>query len=179
MPAVPPRDAMNRLRRLYACGMVAAGSDPTAAALTLEQVCEEADRLEHRLDGLWAGIDLARIAAAQEREHAATLLRDVAAGADSIGAALIRDVAEHELRRLGVRTWRRGATASPGALTKREQEVAELVARGASNPEIAEALFLSRKTVERHVSNVLAKVGARNRVELAGMLAREAQAPRR
>jgi DNA-binding NarL/FixJ family response regulator len=53
------------------------------------------------------------------------------------------------------------------ALTTRELEVAHLVADGASNPEIAAQLFLSRKTVERHVSNALAKVGARNRTELA------------
>ena len=53
------------------------------------------------------------------------------------------------------------------ALTARELEVARLVIEGASNPEIAAQLFLSRKTVERHVSNALAKVGARNRTELA------------
>jgi len=56
------------------------------------------------------------------------------------------------------------------ALTARELEVARLVVEGASNPEIAAQLFLSRKTVERHVSNALAKVGARNRTELARRL---------
>jgi len=56
------------------------------------------------------------------------------------------------------------------ALTPRELEVARLVVEGASNPEIAAQLFLSRKTVERHVSNALAKVGARNRTELARQL---------
>ena len=56
-------------------------------------------------------------------------------------------------------------------LSEREREIALLVARGASNPEIAQQLFLSRKTIERHVSNVLRKVGARNRAELAARVA--------
>ena len=49
--------------------------------------------------------------------------------------------------------------------------MARLAASGASNPEIASTLFLSRKTVERHVSAALKKVGARNRTELASRLA--------
>jgi DNA-binding NarL/FixJ family response regulator len=72
-----------------------------------------------------------------------------------------------------VRTWRRAAPG-PEPLSPREREVARLVAAGASNPEIAEALFVARKTVERHVSNILAKTGARNRTELAGRLAETA-----
>ena len=79
------------------------------------------------------------------------------------------ELAEQALRALGVRTWHRGAAAE--GLTEREQEIVRLIAAGASNPEIAQQLFLSRKTVERHVSNVLKKVGARNRTELAAMVA--------
>ena len=69
-----------------------------------------------------------------------------------------------------------------GALTEREREIAALAASGATNPEIAREVFLSRKTVERHVSAALAKLGARNRTELASRLAelegaREAAGP--
>lgn len=49
--------------------------------------------------------------------------------------------------------------------------IARLAASGASNLEIAQAVFLSRKTVERHLSNVFAKLGVRNRTELAAQLA--------
>jgi len=69
-----------------------------------------------------------------------------------------------------VRAWKRGAAAAGRGspeLTGRERQVAELVARGASNREVAEALVLSPKTVERHLTNILAKLGARNRTDLA------------
>ncbi len=53
------------------------------------------------------------------------------------------------------------------ALTPTEVTVASLVARGRSNPDIAAELFLSRNTVQTHVSHVLAKLGARSRAEIA------------
>jgi len=46
-------------------------------------------------------------------------------------------------------------------LSERERQIATLIAAGKSNPEIASRLFLSRKTVERHVSNILARTGTR------------------
>ena len=86
--------------------------------------------------------------------------------ADELGARPTAELAEKRLRALGVRTWRRGAVGDC-VLTEREREIARLIAAGASNPEIAQRLFLSRKTVERHVSNLLRKVGVRDRAELA------------
>ena len=52
------------------------------------------------------------------------------------------------------------------ALTSRETEVAHLVGKGLSNPEIAAELFISRKAVEYHLGNVYAKCGLRGRQEL-------------
>jgi DNA-binding NarL/FixJ family response regulator len=52
------------------------------------------------------------------------------------------------------------------AVTDREEEVLKLVAEGHSTKEIAELLFISVKTVERHRSNILAKLGLRDRLEL-------------
>ena len=58
-------------------------------------------------------------------------------------------------------------------LTRREEEVVELVGRGLTNAEIALNLGLSRWTIKRHVARVLAKTGARRRVDLAVRHARE------
>lgn len=73
---------------------------------------------------------------------------------------------------------RRGSldTASPRlpGLSARESEVLALVARGLDNHEIARALYLSVKTVQNHVSALLAKTGARTRAELVAR-ARDAQ----
>lgn len=52
-------------------------------------------------------------------------------------------------------------------LTDRELDTVRLVAGGLTNSEIADALFVSLSTVKCHVSNVSAKLGARNRVEVA------------
>jgi len=58
------------------------------------------------------------------------------------------------------------------ALTGREAEVIRLVAAGWSNQQIADALFITRKTASVHVSNILGKFGVRNRVEAAAIAQR-------
>jgi DNA-binding NarL/FixJ family response regulator len=62
---------------------------------------------------------------------------------------------------------RRRVKESPGGLTRREREVAVLVAAGRSNREIAAALVLSERTVESHVSNVLSRLGFSSRAQIA------------
>jgi DNA-binding CsgD family transcriptional regulator len=56
----------------------------------------------------------------------------------------------------------------PDGLSEREVQVVRLIAAGKSNREIAEALVISRHTVERHVNHILAKTGASNRTQVAG-----------
>ncbi len=143
-------------------------AEPDGARL-LESALREADDLGFVLDALWTRIDLGTALAETDRARAKDVLTVAAETASEIGARTEQHVAEQRLRALGVRTWRRG----PGGelLTERERAIARLVAAGASNPEIAQELFLSRKTVERHVSNLLKKVGVRNRVELAARVA--------
>src|SRR5438445_548433 len=61
----------------------------------------------------------------------------------------------------------RAAKQAYGGLTGREREIAALIARGKANREIAETLVLSERTVEYHVSNILAKLGAASRAQIA------------
>jgi DNA-binding NarL/FixJ family response regulator len=60
----------------------------------------------------------------------------------------------------------RGETTPEDPLSPRELEVVKLIAEGFTSEEIAEQLFISKKTVDRHRANVLEKLGMRNRVEL-------------
>ncbi|MGP3684749.1 ATP-binding protein [Streptomyces sp. IBSNAI002] len=83
--------------------------------------------------------------------------------------------ADARLRSLGVRRGSRSARRRPAngweALTPAELKVALLVAQGRSNPEIAGALFLSRRTVQTHVSHILAKLQVRSRAAVAAQAA--------
>jgi DNA-binding CsgD family transcriptional regulator len=83
---------------------------------------------------------------------------------DRLGAALWADKATTEMSRIG------GRAPGPLDLTPTEQEVAELVGRGLTNREVAQALFLSVSTVEANLRRIYRKVGVRSRTELSRKL---------
>jgi ATP/maltotriose-dependent transcriptional regulator MalT len=97
--------------------------------------------------------------------------------ARAIGAGLLRSQIDDLRRRLGLRAGDHTAPrdGQPAALTPREREVLRLVARGLSNGEIGNELFISTKTASVHVSNILAKLGVNSRTEAAAMALRGAQ----
>jgi predicted ATPase/DNA-binding CsgD family transcriptional regulator len=64
-------------------------------------------------------------------------------------------------------------TSNPAGLTRREQEIAELVAQGMSNKDIAARLVIGHRTVETHVENILAKLGFTTRTQVAPWLAEQ------
>jgi DNA-binding CsgD family transcriptional regulator len=72
------------------------------------------------------------------------------------------------LNRYGIRPSSRHRRPATGwhALTPTETKIAHLIARGQSNPDIAAELLMSRNTVQTHVSHILAKLGARSRIEI-------------
>ncbi|MBA2718403.1 MAG: AAA family ATPase [Chloroflexi bacterium] len=134
----------------------------------LVDVIERNRRTGRTMDAIWATIDLGRVLVETDPARSARVLREAGLEAEGLGARTQAQVADRLLRGLGQRTWRRGAAGSgPLQLTDREREVAAQVAAGSSNAEIADSLFVSIKTVERHVSNLFAKFGVRNRTELA------------
>jgi DNA-binding NarL/FixJ family response regulator len=159
-------------RRARALLTVAEGLDSDAVG-ALEAVIADAEHQGLHLDALRARLDLGVLLAQSDRGRAVEVMRAAGADAERLGARTEQHLAERSLRSLGVRTWRRGAIGGGesrvSALSDRECEIAVMVSGGSTNPEIAAAMFVSRKTVERHVSNILAKLGMRNRAELAAL----------
>jgi DNA-binding NarL/FixJ family response regulator/tetratricopeptide (TPR) repeat protein len=105
---------------------------------------------------------------AGRREDATQPARAAHAVAVQLGAEPLRERVEALARRARLDLGADVAPATGAAgLTPRELEVLRLVADGRSNQDIAETLFISRKTASVHVSNILAKLGVHNRVEAA------------
>ncbi|MGH2934952.1 MAG: LuxR C-terminal-related transcriptional regulator [Gaiellaceae bacterium] len=99
----------------------------------------------------------------RRRKDARRLLESALAAFEQLRAAPWSERTRRELAAAGGSP-RRAAPA--GALTARERQVASLVTGGATNRETAAALFVTTKTVERHLTSVYAKTGVRSRTEL-------------
>lgn len=133
-----------------------AAGDPAGALPLLRQACREWQALEAPYEGARVRVLLGMACrklgdddgAALELHSAAAAFRDLGAVPDAIRA----DALAHNQPRIG-----------PHGLTPRELEVLELVATGMTNQAIGEALFISEKTVARHVSNIFVKTGVSSR----------------
>lgn len=96
----------------------------------------------------------------RQKAAARAALEEALGIVEPLGARLWAERARAELARIGGR-------ARSGGLTPTEERVADLVAEGRSNKEVADALFVSVRTVEANLTRVYAKLGIRSRTELA------------
>ncbi len=183
--AAAARDAVRALERLAAVtgydeiraraeralGRVAAAVSPAGegSAVALERALAAFARLAMPFEEARTRLLLAEVL--RDRDAAVAEAADALASFEALGAAREADAAAALLRSQGVVAVRAGAPGAD-ALTRREREVLELLGEGLSNRELAERLFLTRKTVEHHVHAVLTKLGLRNRAEAAAYVAR-------
>jgi DNA-binding CsgD family transcriptional regulator len=100
---------------------------------------------------------------AKRKKASRDVLERAAAVFVGLGSPVWAERARAEEARIG------GRRAAGGGLTEAEQRVHRLVLAGLTNREIADALYMSVRTVEGHVSHILRKLGARSRTELVAL----------
>ncbi len=136
----------------------------------LREAVEALERSPASLEHARALIDLgAALRRANRRAEARSALQDGLDFADRLGARALAERGRMELRAAGGRSsdpWGTGVEQ----LTASERRVAELAAQGHSNPEIAQGLFVTRKTVETHLGRVYRKLDISGRGQLAQTL---------
>jgi DNA-binding CsgD family transcriptional regulator len=88
---------------------------------------------------------------------------------DGMGAVPLATAARDALRATGVRP-RRTAITGAAALTPTERRVADLAAGGLTNPQIAQALFVTTKTIQTHLASAYRKLGIHSRAQLGALL---------
>lgn len=149
-----------------------------AAAGAAREAVELFDGVGLPIDAARARILLGRALAPEDRGAAIEQLRSARDSLESVGAARYRDQAAQELRRLGERVARpkRGRAqmgSGVASLSGREEEVAGLVAEGRTNKQIAAELFLSEKTIEKHLARIFDKLEVTGRAQVAAAIERE------
>jgi len=109
---------------------------------------------------------VAQTGSAAERAVAAAEVSGHLGELDRMEARPVANRARRLLRRLGARPTPVPRIRFPGQLSMRETEIAQLVAEGLSNPEIAERLFISRRTVTTHLQHIYSRLGVTSRTGL-------------
>ncbi len=168
--AAAQRGPYLRATAALARGRVCAAKGKGDARSLLDEALEGFALAQMPLDLARTRLEVARAVSGRSPEVAIAEAKGALEEFERLQATWYADATASLLRSLGapVRTGPKGY----GALTKREAEVLELVGTGLSNAEIGDRLFISRKTVEHHVGNMLAKLGLRNRAEATGYAVR-------
>jgi DNA-binding CsgD family transcriptional regulator len=132
----------------------------------LEEAVATLERSHARLELAHALVDLgAALGGAGRRREARDAQRRAIELADECGATALAERARAELHS-GPGRRPRAELTGPGALTAAEWRVCRQVAEGRTNREVAQALFVTEKTVERHLSSAYQKLGIRSRFQL-------------
>jgi DNA-binding CsgD family transcriptional regulator len=146
-----------------------------------QQPTEIAEPYALEISGDWQGAARAWKALGCPYEHACVLAwygtepaqREALAILDQLGAAPAARVLRKRMHTQGVRGVPRGSRTStrsnPHGLTRREAEILALLSEGLRNSAIAKRLFVSKKTVDHHVSAILTKLGVPSRAEAVAM----------
>jgi DNA-binding CsgD family transcriptional regulator len=153
---------------LTVSGLVTGGDDGLAL---LRDGVAHLERSPARFEHARALVDLgAALRRRGERVAAREPLRRALDLAASGGLLVTAERAREELRVTGARV-RRAESTGIASLTPSERRIVDLAAGGASNPEIAQALFVTVKTVEMHLGNAYRKLGISSRRDLASLVA--------
>ena len=159
-----------------AAGRILAAAGDAQATSCFQHGLERFSRLEMPLEAARAQLELARALASGASDAAASEARLAFAAFERLGASREADAAAELLRELGVSG--RPRAGGRGPLTARETEVLTLIAAGLSNVDIAQRLYISRRTAEHHVASILSKLGLRSRAEAAAYAVREGMTER-
>jgi DNA-binding CsgD family transcriptional regulator len=171
-PELPdfPLDADAMLTQAEEWGTQRAIGMALHAAGRLEEAVAALEDSPARVEYAHALVDLgAALRRSNRRAAAREPLRRALDLADACGAEPLAERARHELHAAGGRP-RRPRNSGVDSLTPSERRIAEMAADGLSNPEIAQALFVTRKTVEAHLAGAYRKLDIRSRTELRGAL---------
>ena len=164
--------------RCTRAAVLLANDDAPGALAVIGAAADIADRVDNpflraRVQALH-GVTLAAVGKSRE---AIAELEAAETALFACGSFRESDAAARELRRLGRRVTRRTRPHERGtglaALSPREREVADQVAAGKTNRNVAETLFLSEKTIETHLARIYDKLGVRSRTALTAIVTRE------